>query len=68
MAHTLSIIPGEIILMIVKTFKTFFFIPYNSCKSILMVKLRLNVGGWFLLIFAFLLFLGGFRGVGKRVV
>ena len=54
--------------MIVKTFKTFFFIPYNSCKSILMVKLRLNVGGWFLLIFAFLLFLGGFRGVGKRVV
>lgn len=37
---TLSIIPGEIILMIVKMKIKTFFPPYNSCKSINIVKLN----------------------------
>lgn len=61
MAHTLSIIPGEIIPMMEKKIKTFFFIPYNSCKSIIIVKL-IYMDGWFLLIFRFSSVLGDFGG------
>lgn len=38
-----------------------FFIPYNSCKSIIIVKL-LYMDGWFLLIFRFSSVLGDFGG------